>query len=89
MKAFVTGSTGLLGSNLVKLLIEQGHEATALTRSPEKGRELLGTSPRLNVVIGDMEDVAGFADAMQGCDVLFHVAAYFRESMAEVIIGAS
>jgi dihydroflavonol-4-reductase len=88
MKAFVTGSTGLLGSNLVRQLLEQGHEVKALARSPEKALKQLGSSPRLEVVKGDMEDISGFANgstngfasAMQGCDVLFHVAAYFRES---------
>ncbi|MBC7871114.1 MAG: NAD-dependent epimerase/dehydratase family protein, partial [Chitinophagaceae bacterium] len=42
MKAFVTGSTGLLGSNLVRLLVEQGHEVKALARSADKARRLLG-----------------------------------------------
>jgi dihydroflavonol-4-reductase len=79
MKAFVTGSTGLLGSNLVKQLLEQEHEVIALARSPEKARKQLGTSPRLTVVKGDIEDNSTFADAMRGCDVLFHTAAYFRE----------
>lgn len=27
-----------------------------------------------------MEDVAGFASALEGCDTLFHTAAYFRDS---------
>ena len=80
MKAFVTGSTGLLGSNLVKLLLAQGHEVKALARSPEKARKQLGSLPKLEVVQGDMENIPGFVSAMQGCDVLFHVAAYFRET---------
>lgn len=78
MKAFVTGSTGLLGSNLVSLLLAQGFEVKALARSEEKARRIL-TDPRIEIVIGDMEDVAGFAKALAGCDVLFHTAAYFRE----------
>lgn len=36
MKAFVTGGTDLLGSNLVRLLLEQGHEVKALVRSRKK-----------------------------------------------------
>jgi dihydroflavonol-4-reductase len=79
MKAFVTGSTGLLGSNLVNLLLAQGHEVKALARSEKKARQLL-TDPRVKIVIGDMEQIDGFAQEMQGCDVLFHTAAYFRES---------
>ena len=79
MKAFVTGSTGLLGSNLVNLLLDQGHEVMALARSPQKAREVLGESPRLTVLKGDMEDVAAFAGHLRGQEVLFHVAAYFRD----------
>lgn len=78
MKAFVTGSTGLLGSNLVRMLLAQGHEVKALARSFEKAKRVLGDT-KAEIVIGDMEDVAAFAPEMAGCDVLFHGAAYFRE----------
>lgn len=78
MKAFVTGGTGLLGSNLVRLLIEQGYDVVALVRSKQKASQLL---QGLNVtfVQGDMLDVDGFSQELAGCDVLFHTAAYFRE----------
>ena len=79
MKAFVTGSTGLLGSNLVRQLLEQGHDVVALARSPQKAQQQLGTLARLSVVKGDIEDLAGFAEHLRGCDVLFHTAAYFRD----------
>jgi dihydroflavonol-4-reductase len=80
MKAFVTGSTGLLGGNLVRLLLEQGWEVKALARSPEKARKWLGGLKHVEIVQGDMEDVAAFAPHLAGVDVLFHTAAYFRES---------
>jgi len=47
MKIFVTGSTGLLGSNLVRSLHDHGHQVSALVRSPEKARALLGSRARL------------------------------------------
>lgn len=75
----MTGSTGLLGSNLVRALESQGHEVVGLVRSEAKGRRLLGDTG-VQFVSGDMRDVAGFAGALAGCDVLFHTAAYFRES---------
>jgi dihydroflavonol-4-reductase len=78
MRAFVTGSTGLLGSNLVYTLLAQGHEVVALARSEQKARKIL-TDPRIQIVVGDMEDVPAFAPKLAGVDVLFHVAAYFRE----------
>jgi dihydroflavonol-4-reductase len=79
MKAFVTGATGLLGNNLVRLLVQQGYEVEALVRSKEKAQKLLGDVKNVEFIQGDMENVAGFAETLQGCDVLFHTAAYFRE----------
>ncbi|MFP2926817.1 NAD-dependent epimerase/dehydratase family protein [Pyxidicoccus sp. 3LG] len=82
MHAFVTGSTGLLGNNLVRALVARGHRVKALARSPAKAREVLGGLAGVEVVRGDMEDVKGFEDALAGCDVVFHTAAYFREYYA-------
>lgn len=79
MKAFVTGATGLLGNNLVRLLVQQGHEVKALVRSKEKAQKLLGDVTNVESIQGDMENVSGFAKNLEGCDVLFHTAAYFRE----------
>lgn len=78
--AFVTGATGLLGNNLVKLLLERGMNVKALVRSKEKARQQFGSMQGLEIVEGDMENVAAFANALSGCDVVFHTAAYFRES---------
>ena len=77
--AFVTGATGLLGNNLVRALVERGHRVKALARSQRKARELLGGLD-VEVVEGDMKDVATFKQALGGVDVLFHTAAFFRDS---------
>lgn len=78
MHAFVTGGTGLLGNNLVRLLLQQGHQVSALVRSRAKAASLFaGLDVRL--VEGDLLDVTAFGPALEGCDVLFHTAAYFRE----------
>ncbi len=78
MNAFVTGSTGLLGNNLVRLLVEQGHSVRGLVRSEQKGKRLLGDTGA-TLIQGDMKNVAGFASRLDGCEVVFHTAAYFRE----------
>ena len=39
MRVFVAGSTGVVGKNLVPLLLESGHEVVALVRTPQKGKE--------------------------------------------------
>jgi dihydroflavonol-4-reductase len=78
MQTFVTGGTGLLGSNLVGQLVAAGHDVRILVRSPEKAERLLGELD-VELVVGDMTDVAGFEDQLEGTEVLFHAAAYFRE----------
>src|ERR1051326_7714842 len=75
---FVTGATGLLGSNLVQALLEQGYGVRGLVRSKEKAQRVFPGSP-IDFVTGDMSNVAEFAARLGGCDVLFHTAAYFRE----------
>jgi dihydroflavonol-4-reductase len=77
--AFVTGSTGLLGNNLVRELLAAGFAVRALARSQEKAqRQLAGLD--VEIIEGDMLDIPRFADALQGVDVVFHTAAYFRDS---------
>ena len=78
---FVTGATGLLGTNLVRDLAGRGWGVRVLVRSAEKARCLLA-GPDVEIVEGGMEGVGGFDGALEGCDVLFHGAAYFREYYA-------
>jgi len=60
MRAFVTGSTGLLGNNLVRTLLDAGYEVWALARSKARAQRELGhTAAR--VVVGDIRNVADFA----------------------------
>ena len=77
--AFVTGATGLLGNHLVRLLVERGVHVQALARSPQKAEQQFAGLP-VEVVIGDMNDIPRFAGKLRGVDVLFHTAAYFRDS---------
>jgi len=76
--AFVTGSTGLLGNNLVRELVRQGVHVKGLARSKDKARQQFADLS-VDIVEGDMTDVAGFAAALKGCDALFHTAAHFRD----------
>jgi dihydroflavonol-4-reductase len=78
MRAFVTGATGFLGGNLIEALLAQGHEVRGLVRSKEKAAKAFPQG-KIELVTGDMSNVAQFAASLSGCDVLFHTAAYFRE----------
>ena len=78
MKAFITGATGFAGGSLCRYLVRAGHEVVGLARSTSDRRGLddLGIS----VVTGDIREPKSLAGAMQGCDVVFHLAAAFREA---------
>lgn len=78
--AFVTGATGLLGSNLVRALGARGIAVRALVRDEARARRLLAGVPALTLVRGDLADAAGFAPALRGADAVLHAGAYFRES---------
>lgn len=77
---FVTGATGLLGNNLVRELVARGYAVKALVRSQTKAEQQFSDLPGVEWVVGDMADVGAFASALQGCDTVFHCAAFFRDN---------
>ena len=81
MRVFVTGATGLLGSNIVNAFLTAGHAVKALARTPAKTAGLY-VSGDVTVVQGDLGAIGGFAGQLAGCDLLVHAAAYFREYYA-------
>jgi dihydroflavonol-4-reductase len=72
MRALVTGATGFVGSHLAEALRRRGDEVTVLARSARKAEALrpLGVA----VVEGDLHDAAALARAVEGQDVIYHVA---------------
>lgn len=81
MRVFVTGATGLLGSNIVNAFLSEGHAVKALARTPSKAAGLYGSGD-VTVVEGDLGATGTFAGQLAGCDLLVHAAAYFREYYA-------
>jgi len=75
MKALVTGSAGFIGSNVVRTLLEDGHDVRALHLPNEDLRNLRGLD--VERVRGDVTDVAGMREAVRGCEVVFHLAAVY------------
>ena len=74
MKAFVTGGTGFVGANLVRLLLKQGYEVKALVRRSSCLNNL--QSLDIEIVEGDLNS-SELTQQMSGCQVLFHVAAQY------------
>jgi nucleoside-diphosphate-sugar epimerase len=72
MKALVTGATGFVGSHLAEALCRRGDQVTALVRSPRKAEALAPLG--LRIVAGDLDDAASLASAVEGQEVVFHVA---------------
>jgi len=68
----VTGATGMFGSRVVRYLAEGGHDVRALTHSPAKAEALRGS--HVEPAIGDMEDPASLARALEGVKVVFLVS---------------
>ncbi len=75
MRALVTGGAGFIGSNLVKLLTEKGHDVVVLDNYSSGYRENLAPFPQARLVEGDVRDERVLRDAAAGCEVLFHLAA--------------
>ncbi|MCX7985829.1 MAG: NAD-dependent epimerase/dehydratase family protein [Bacteroidales bacterium] len=74
MKVFVTGGTGFIGEKLIRHLLNKGFEVNALYRS-EKKKNQLGLV-QVNWIQGDITDESCLNRGMEGCDAVFHVAAY-------------
>lgn len=74
MKAFVTGGTGFVGANLIRLLLQQGYQVRALVRNSSSLDNL--KSLDLEIVTGDLNS-SELTQQMSGCQVLFQVAAQY------------
>lgn len=80
-KALVTGAGGFIGSHLVEHLVELGAKVRALVHYNSRNDwgllELLpdAVKGQMEVVAGDITDPFGVARALDGCEVVFHLAA--------------
>lgn len=78
MKILVTGGTGFTGKALVRRLLDENHQVVALDY-----KEGLKTSELkewgAEVIIGSVTDKDIVKQCMPGVDIVFHLAAAFRE----------
>lgn len=72
MRVFVTGATGVLGRRAVPLLLELGHEVTAVGRTVEKRRALERSGAR--AVDVDLFDGAAVRRALDGMEAVCNLA---------------
>jgi len=73
----VTGGTGFTGSRLVQSLARDYGRVRVLTRSASRAARVL--PPGVEIVEGDIADREAVTRATEGCDVVYNLAAAFRE----------
>jgi uncharacterized protein (TIGR01777 family) len=72
MRIAVSGATGLIGSELVRVLTERGDQAIALTRNVDRARGLLADGVE-SVEWADPQRVPAPAAALEGTDAIVHL----------------
>ena len=73
MITLVTGATGLVGNNVVRMLLERGHRVRVLGRSSSDPRPLAGLD--VERFAGDVRDADAVRRASQGAGRIIHAAA--------------
>lgn len=80
-KVLVTGADGFIGSHLVEALLEVGYDVTAFCFYNSFGSwgwlDSLpkGKLEKIDVLTGDIRDPYGVLKALEGIDIVFHLAA--------------
>ncbi len=71
MRVLVTGGGGFLGKAIVKLLLAQGSDVCSFSRNIYPQLTALGVEQ----IVGDLSDTSAVIKAVDGCDLVYHVAA--------------
>ena len=80
-RSLVTGAGGFIGSHLVEALVRRGDRVCAFVRYNSRGTngyldELAAdVLANVEIVAGDLKDPDAVAQAVRGCDVVFHLGA--------------
>ncbi|SDG21975.1 SDR family oxidoreductase [Chitinophaga filiformis] len=66
----ITGATGTVGTQLIKMLVNRNTPFRALVRNNDQGT-LMSHLPKAEVAIGDLSDAYGLQQALQGIEKAF------------------
>jgi nucleoside-diphosphate-sugar epimerase len=80
VRALVTGATGFTGGHLARALATRGTAVRALLRDPTQAADLVQAG--VDLAIGDLRDRKSIEAAVQGVDVIYHIAAIYRQAGA-------
>jgi nucleoside-diphosphate-sugar epimerase len=76
LRVLVTGATGFTGGHLARTLAARGDTVRALVRSAAPALAAVG----IETVHGDLRDAATIERAARGVDVVYHIAAIYRQA---------
>jgi UDP-glucose 4-epimerase len=75
-RSLVTGGAGFIGSHIVRRLLEIGHDVRVIDNLATGFQHNLDeVADRIDFRIGDIRDPRSCAEAVEGVEVVFHVAA--------------
>ncbi|OWZ37100.1 3-beta hydroxysteroid dehydrogenase/isomerase [Cryptococcus neoformans c45] len=72
MKVFLTGASGYIGSHVTTLLLEAGHQLTAIARSDASAKKL--EDQGVTVIRASLEDTQALTKAASDADTVIHLA---------------
>ena len=83
--ALVTGASGFVGNAVVRALLQRGRQVRVLVRKTANDQLLKGLN--VEMLLGDLRDMASLERAVEGCGEVYHVAAqytFFNPSPKEI-----
>jgi len=77
MKILITGGAGYIGTTLIPMLLNQGHEVVIYDSFMWGIKPILSfaTDPKVELISGNVRDKNKMKDAIRGCDMVIHLAA--------------
>jgi dihydroflavonol-4-reductase len=79
VRTLVTGATGFTGGHLARALAGRGDTVSALVRAESPAAAALAASG-IAIVHGDLRDPKALAAATEGVEVVYHIAAIYRQA---------